>query len=182
MRACEHLCLNMFVWSFIFGSFLSLSCSTCCMQPIIITLAVCAEMCVPLNDVCVCACVCVQCMCTAVLLHGLAGECSERMIRLGAHQGCSAITQGLWGIWSCSAFQGCLQLGSSPPRSPHTHHFNCLCFFHYFYCLSSALRAPWACGKVIVMAAVCFTHSLLLPPLAVNGCVAQAGELSDTTE
>lgn len=79
----------------------------------------------------------------------MAGECGRRMIRLGAHQGCSAITKGLWGIWSCSAFQGCLQLGSSPPRSPHTHRFNCLCFFHYFYCLFPAVRALWPCGKVI---------------------------------
>jgi len=117
--------------------------------------------------------VCEQCMCMAVLLHGLAGECCERMIRLGAHQGCSAITQGLWGMWSCSAFQGRLQLGSSPPRSPHTHHFNCLCFFHYFYCLSSALRAPWACGKVIVMAVVCSQPPS--PWLAGNGCGAEAG-------
>lgn len=37
-------------------------------------------------------CVHVACMCTAVLFHGLAGECCKRMIRLGAHQGCSAIT------------------------------------------------------------------------------------------
>ena len=125
---------------------------------------------------CVCACVCmsVRCMCMAVLLHGLAGECSKRMIRLGAHQGCSAITQGLWGIWSCSAFQGRLQLGSSPPRSPHTHHFNCLCFFHYFYCLSSALRAPWACGKVIVMVVLCSQSPS--PWIAGNGSGAQAGE------
>jgi len=112
-------------------------------------------------------------MCMAVLFLGLTGECCKRMIRLGAHQSCSAITQGLWGIWSCTAFLGCLQLGSSPPRSPYTHRFNCLCFFHYFYCLSSALRAPRACGKVIVMAVVCLQPQFLW--LAANSCGADAG-------
>lgn len=153
-RVCVHLYLNVFVFGHLF-----LEVFSCFVTRYILYAAynkdsdtVWTDMCVCHRSVCVCVCARV---CMAVLLHRLTGECCKRMIRPGAHQGCSAITQGLWGIWSCSAFQGRLQLGSSPPRSPHTHHFNCLCFFHYFYCLSSALRAPWACGKVIVMAAVC---------------------------
>lgn len=39
----------------------------------------------------------------------------------GSTPGLLLITKGLWGIWSRSVFQACLQLGSSPPRSPHTH-------------------------------------------------------------
>lgn len=54
----------------------------------------------------------------------------------------------------------------------HTHRFNCLCFFHYFYCLSSALLVPRACGKVIAMAAVCSQPPSLW--LAENGWWADA--------
>lgn len=145
-----------------FSRFFTSARSAYCMPPVI--LLVCAYL-MPLMCVPVRACAC-------VLFYGLAGEWCKRMIRLGADQRCSAITQGLWGIWSYAAFQGCFQLGSSLPRFPHTYQFNCLCFFHYFYCLFSALLAPRACGKVIVMAAVC-----LQPPslrLAENGWCADA--------
>lgn len=79
----------------------------------------------------------------------LDSECHERTIRVGAHQGCRVNTEGLWGIWRALR-----------PRAADrqaglclTRRFNCLCFFHYFYCLFSASRAPWPCGKVTMAAA-----------------------------
>lgn len=70
--------------------------------------------------------------------------------------------RGIMGDMACAPSSGRLPSGWSLPRCLHTHRFNCLCFFHYFYCLFSALRAPWPCGKVTMAAVAACSHNWAL--------------------
>lgn len=90
-----------------------------------------------------------------VFFSRLDSECLARMIRVGATR-VALRTQKDYGGYGVYSILGppTLRLISATLPS-HTHLLNCLCFFHYFYCLFSALCAPWPCGKVTMAAAVC---------------------------